>query len=92
MKKMVKRIIAMFSLFALLFTSTVSAASPERNLLSNSKNEIAKYEVYNGFGELMYTADSLEDAEEYLDNNIRDTKDGEGRGAYKVAKTLFKIV
>lgn len=47
-----------------------------------------KYEVFNGHGELIYIADTLEDAEFYMANI--DNNDRSAGAVWKVAKTVFQ--
>lgn len=46
--------------------------------------------MFNGYGELMYTSDSLEDAEQYLAALNSNTSERSISSVFKVARTAFK--
>lgn len=62
-----KKFIAILSAFLITFTSSTSALAYSKELSANSKSSTEEqYEIYNGKGELLGVANSLEEAEEYL--------------------------
>lgn len=83
-----KRFIAILSIFILTFTSSASAFTYNNELLGSNKNsEEEKFEVYNGYGELLEVTDTLEEAEEYLAELNKDGTDEKSISSmYHVAK------
>ena len=83
-----KKFIAMLSIFLLSFTSSTSALTYNNESLDSTKNSTEeKFEIYNGYGELLEVSDSLEEAEEYLSKLNADGSDEKSLSkVYHVAK------
>ena len=60
------------------------------NSIASEKTSMTEveYKVYNGFGELIYVADSLEEAECYLEGQNMNSRSE--RGLYQIAKLVVK--
>lgn len=88
-KMFIKRIVSLVLCMSVLFgTMGANAFAAE-----NNKNvaSATQYKVYNGYGEIVYTADSLEDAEAYISGTNEGTSTRSARSAWLVAKTLIKV-
>lgn len=89
-KMFVKRIISFVLCMSVLFgTMGLSVFAAENNEKATSTNQ---YKVYNGYGEIVYTADSLEDAEAYISGTNEGTSTCSARSAWMIAKTLIKLI
>lgn len=88
-KMFVKRIVSLVLCMSVLFGTMGS------NVFAAENNEKAasatQYKVYNGYGEIVYTADSLEEAEAYISGTNEGTSTRSARSAWLAAKTLIKI-
>ena len=79
----IKRSISMFLCCLIIFNGiALSAFAAEMP----AEKEKKQYKVYNGYGELVYTADSLEEAENYLKN----LQCSQGRSSSSGAQIVFK--
>lgn len=87
---MKKRIIVLFSLLTFIITSNLGVLTTSAQTLDKGTDNNAKYKVFNGYGELMYTSDSLEDAEQYLAALNSNTSERSISSVFKVARTAFK--
>lgn len=83
MKKVFASILCMILVIGCFNINALAAEIPE-------ETKEQKYEVYNGYGELLYVADSLEEAEEYLGNHCGNERSA--RLAYKIGKLTVKEV
>ena len=80
----------MKNFFAILLAMTLLFCGSASCLQVNAAGapmEEKNYEVYNGYGELIYVADSLEEAEQYLNAALGMERDA--RGAFLAAMTYI---
>lgn len=83
---MKKNVSIFLSITMFLFCLNVSALTTSAKTLDTTSE---KYEVLNGNGELMYIADSLEEAENYMNKGSNNDTRSIG-SVFKVAKVAFQ--
>ena len=90
MKKNIrKRILILFGLLTFIITSNLGILVTNAKTLDNDISNTEKYEVFNGYGELIYVSDSLEEAENYIAMLNSNGSQKSVSAVYKVAKTFF---
>lgn len=81
-----KKLLSLCLVFSLLCSLVTPAFAVDNTPLPTEKN----YKVYNGYGEIIYEADTLEEAEVYL-NSLSGSR-SVSRSAILAARTAIKIV